>query len=405
MAGLVRPPCQDAMNTALKPKPAARRRVQNTRTREKCASPAPDRWEQRLADLSAFKAAHGHCNVPSTYREDPSLAVWVFNCRRQRKLGTLAKDRIERLDAIGFVWVVRKRRFVARDWDAMVAQLKAFQRKHGHCNVPHAWAPNPELALWLYGVRCNKRSGRLDPARVRQLDALGIVWELQQTRWENMFAALADYRKQHGDCNVPFGWAEDPALAKWVKTMRAAQKRGELSLQRVRHLDAIGFTWDRGGDERWEEMYDNLAEYRRAHGHCRVSTLCEEERALGNWVHTQRTFRRLGRLEAERIARLDAIGFTWDLRRELWDAMYAALVDYRREFGHCDVPQLWAENRKLGNWVMIQRAAYKAGRLDGEQIERLRAVGFRFSIVGDRLMAARPTKPRPASQPKTRRAA
>ncbi len=66
---------------------------------------------------------------------------------------------------------------------------------------------------------------------------------------------------------------------------------------------------------------------------------------------------------------------------------------------------LWRENRKLGNWVMVQRAAYKAGRLDGMQIERLRMIGFRFSIVGDRLLAAQGEKTHEAPTRKTRRAA
>ena len=122
-------------------------------------------------------------------------------------------------------------------------------------------------------------------------------------------------------------------------------------------------------------------------------------------MHTQRTLHKQGRLEQERIARLDAIGFTWDLRREQWETMFAALEEYRRATGHCDVPQAFAENRKLGNWVMMQRAAYKAGRLDGEQIERLQAIGFRFSIVGDRILVAAAKKPQRAEKPKTRRAA
>ena len=100
------------------------------------------------------------------------------------------------------------------------------------------------------------------------------------------------------------------------------------------------------------------------------------------------TLRKQGRLEPERIAQLDAIGFTWDHHREQWDTMFAALEEYRLMTGHCNVPQLYAANRKLGNWVMVQRAAYKAGRLDGMQIERLLSIGFRFSIVGDRLLVA-----------------
>ena len=182
-------------------------------------------------------------------------------------------------------------------------------------------------------------------------------------------------------------------------------KAGRPGLRANPALDAIGFGWERGGDCRWEELYAKLADYQHVHGHCRISTLSEDCRLLGNWVHTQRTLRKQGRLENERIARLDLIGFTWDLRRERWDEMFAVLEDYRRATGHCDVPQAFSDNPKLGNWVMMQRSAYKAGRLDSEQIERLRAIGFRFSIVGDQILPARPAKSRPAPRPGTRRAA
>ena len=139
------------------------------------------------------------------------------------KLGTLSAERIKRLDMMGFVWEVRTRRFVARDWDAMLAQLEAFRRNQGHSNVPHAIPRHRELFAWLNGVRSSRRSDRLAEERVRQLEKLGVVWEPQQARWEKMFAALADYRRRHGDCNVPYGWPENPALAKWVKGIRAAK--------------------------------------------------------------------------------------------------------------------------------------------------------------------------------------
>ena len=176
----------------------------------------------------------------------------------------------------------------------MVAQLEAFHREYGHCGVPNAWARNRELAAWLHAVRCNKRSGRLDADRVRQLDALGVVWEPQQTRWENLFAVLVEYRQGHGDCNVPCGWPGHRELARWVKGIRVARKRGEMDLERIRRLDAIGFQWDRGGEGRWEEMYAELADYQQINGHCRISTLSEDCRLLGNWVHTQRTLRNKG---------------------------------------------------------------------------------------------------------------
>ena len=36
--------------------------------------------------------------------------------------------------------------------------------------------------------------------------------------WEAQLARLAAYKAAHGDCSMPYDWAEDPRLATWIKT-------------------------------------------------------------------------------------------------------------------------------------------------------------------------------------------
>ena len=66
--------------------------------------------------------------------------------------------------------------------------------------------------------------------------------------WEAQLAKLAAYTREHGDSNVPRGWAEDPGLARWVTTQRAYKKaldRGEpssgMTAARAAQLDALSF--------------------------------------------------------------------------------------------------------------------------------------------------------------------
>ena len=40
--------------------------------------------------------------------------------------------------------------------------------------------------------------------------------EPDEAGWARMLERLAAYRAERGDCNVPKGWAEDPALSWWV---------------------------------------------------------------------------------------------------------------------------------------------------------------------------------------------
>ena len=59
------------------------------------------------------------------------------------------------------------------------------------------------------------------------------------------------YKKEHGDCNVPKGWAKDPRLGRWVKNQRPYKKaldRGDanpgMTAARAAKLEALGFAWD-----------------------------------------------------------------------------------------------------------------------------------------------------------------
>jgi hypothetical protein len=99
--------------------------------------------------------------------------------------------------------------------------------------------------------------------RAAKLDKLGFAWELsaagisEQVRkahrdgvWEAQLAKLEAYKRRHGDCNVPQGWAKDPPLGTRVKNQRKLKKkldRGNPSMgmtaARAAKLDALGFAW------------------------------------------------------------------------------------------------------------------------------------------------------------------
>jgi len=60
--------------------------------------------------------------------------------------------------------------------------------------------------------------------------------------------------------------------------------------------------------------------------------------------------------------------------------MFAALVTFKAQHGHCNVPHLYSENPPLGVWVGTQRQDYKKDKLSAEHIKRLNALGFRWSL-------------------------
>jgi hypothetical protein len=65
-------------------------------------------WEEHLAEVVAFKARHGHCEIPTVLRENPKLGRFVNSMRTQRNRGALSAKRVAQLDAIGFGWTSKK---------------------------------------------------------------------------------------------------------------------------------------------------------------------------------------------------------------------------------------------------------------------------------------------------------
>jgi hypothetical protein len=92
-------------------------------------------------------------------------------------------------------------------------------------------------------------------------------------------------------------------------------------------------------------------------------------------------------LKAERIARLDAIGFEWEepdrfgrSREEkwenLWERMFLQMAEHQRLHGHCHVVSGNKENPQLSEWVASQRKVFKQGQMRADRAERLNALGF-----------------------------
>jgi hypothetical protein len=61
------------------------------------------RWNEMLEKLKTFKRNNGHWDIPNQF-EGSDLRGWVSKQREAFAKGTLSKERVLSLDAIGFEW-------------------------------------------------------------------------------------------------------------------------------------------------------------------------------------------------------------------------------------------------------------------------------------------------------------
>ena len=74
-------------------------------------------------------------------------------------------------------------------------------------------------------------------------------------------------------------------------------------------------------------------------------------------------------------------------RHSIWSDFFRQLCEYKVQYGHCQVPQKYPANPKLGKWVSTQRSHYrlyqegKPSSMTAEQIRELKSIGFDWAPV------------------------
>merc|ERR1712118_527443 len=135
-------------------------------------------------------------------------------------------------------------------------------------------------------------------------------------------------------------------LARWMKIHLALGEAGMLTPAERQQLEKLGVQWE--GLE-WQMNFEALLKFRAIHGHCDV----EKEHRLNPWVVNMRQ------------------------NRGAWSRMFAQLTAYREENGHIHIPRQGTNylHNHLAAWLTNQRALWRMGKLTGQQISRLEAIG------------------------------
>jgi hypothetical protein len=165
------------------------------------------------------------------------------------------------------------------------------------------------LGAWLNTQRKTEKKDALSPERKARLEEIGLIWNPLDSTWETMYNELLAYQKKHGHVNVPINGKTD--LDAWVGRQRKAKRANQLSSDRIKQLDDIGFDWD-PFESQWKHGYAQLLVYKAENGHVNVPQ--RPRTLLGRWVRTQRESVKNGRLTPEHKAKLDEIGFIWNMR-------------------------------------------------------------------------------------------
>ena len=351
-------------------------------------------WDIMYEQAKKYADAYGSLEIPNSYKtpEGYSLGHWIFTQRgiyRGVLPGTLSRDRIDKLDAIGMLWDSVS----DRSWKRFYAAAKEYARLNGNLRVPANYiSDGVHLGSWIANLRaCRKNCIRgkfLTDDRIAALDALGMVWDVPDYLWERNYNAAMLYCREHGNLNVPVGYVakDGTPLGAWLNKLRTdkASETLRITEEQAAQLDKLGMVWEKKFNHAWERGFEAARDYFDAHGDLGApfNYVTPSGVKLGAWLCNQRDAYRAGKIKPKRAQRLERIGMVWQ-KEDPWELRFALAEAYYREHGNLNVPGNYSvDGIGLGKWVNEQKQSYRGNRpkqpLTEAQIERLESIGIEW---------------------------
>jgi superfamily II DNA or RNA helicase len=126
-------------------------------------------FEDRVAEVAAFKEKYGHCNIP---QDDTKIGRFINNVRVKYKKGHLPFARIQALERLGFQWSSNQ-----KSWNQMLNVYKESIAQAVQAEISSGQVSDPQLANWISRQRFERKKGELPNEKIQILDELGFQWE------------------------------------------------------------------------------------------------------------------------------------------------------------------------------------------------------------------------------------
>lgn len=281
-------------------------------------------WDEMFEIAEQYYMEHGDLVVPSDYRIDGVwIARWVSD-QRQRYIGKqtppLTDEQISRLESIGMFWGTR----ADREWESNFNEAKAYYDEHGDLLVPSKYITRSGMRLgnWIGKLRQSKNSEKpriiLTPERIRKLDSIGMVWDIDEYFWERNYRIAETYYRKHGDLHVQSDYRDGSGvdLYDWLRRLRHVYERpdrGYLTDEKIAALNRIGMEWYSPTERKWNEAYNLAEEYFEIYGNLDIPSSYKSSNGfgLGMWLYKQKKKYLSGKLDKLFIERLNRLYVSW----------------------------------------------------------------------------------------------
>ncbi len=201
-------------------------------------------WEDKYKLAKRYFEDHGNARVPGNYvSEGVWLGKWlneqklIIDGRRKNK--TLTFEQTEKLAQIGIKKGISRKEEV---WNCQYELARTYYLETGNLNIPRRYisADGSKLGIWIQKQRSSYKTGVLSTEQTQRLNAIGMIWDIENYKWDKAFRTAKDYYQQYGSLAYSASMPMD--LKKWLKKQQSDKE--QLSPEKIEKLNAIGMVWN-----------------------------------------------------------------------------------------------------------------------------------------------------------------
>ena len=220
--------------------------------------------------------------------------------------------------------------------------------------------------------------------------------ELHISGWMDKYKMLADFKAKNGNIDIH---SSNEVLYRFLLLQKKKYYYNKLEENKISLLEKLDIKWDYTGNKnesQWHSRLDEIRENVSINGYLNVP---RSQTSLYKFLSKQKNLYLKGEMSEEKAKDLIDAGFRLDKldvnkyleqkliiksenkannKIDVWDIRYDELIDFKEEFGHCNVPRNY-NNKSLAEWVHTQRK--NKSKLSLYKKEKLLAIGFEFDLA------------------------
>ena len=311
----------------------------------------PNNWDMMYELAKKYYKHYGDLRIPRMFKTKNgyeinengyNLGIWIAIQRQKTcyKNGTLFDDRIKQLEKIDMIFGIGRQ----DAWNKMYDLAKKYYEHYGDLKIPCSFktingyeidVKGYSLGFWIVNQKTKYKNGTLSEDRIKQLEEIGMIFEIKQhVAWNKMYELAKKYYEHYGNLKVPQkfktknGYEIDENgynLGFWIANQRVKYKNDTLFEDRMKKLEEIGMTFKNINGDTWNKMRELAKKYYEHYGDLKIPRsfktvngyeVDEKGYTLGAWINTQRFSYKKGTLFEDRIEKLEEIGMMWNIRKD-----------------------------------------------------------------------------------------